>query len=913
MSQKPESLPRAAIESPPVPAAWTCRKGPYPRDSGVHEVFQEVVARFGDRPAIRTETSELTYAELDARANQLANYLLAQGLNAGDRVGILLDRSSELVIAELAILKAGGVYVPIDCAAPPERVGFFIRDAGLTRLICTQETARALEAQEFPILPLDAESAKIARASQQSPARSNRGDDPAYVMYTSGSTGTPKGIEIPHRGILRLVFGQSYFSAGPENCTLLLGSPAFDGTTYEVWSALLHGACCAVFPDRWIDPQRLETIIRSLRATCLSISTGLFNQIIDRRPQALETARHILVVGEALSPSHMRRAMALLPEVRFANGYGPTECTTFAVSWVIEEPSTWGCESVPLGFPLNNTECHIVDEDLRPLPIGEVGELLVGGDGLALGYVNLPDLTAQRFIPHPFSSAAGARLYRTGDRCYWLPNGMIAYVGRTDDQVKLRGYRIEMGEVESALRRCPGIENAAVIVHEFSSGARGLVAFAVPESSHQWQEEATLAAVADLLPEAMMPNRLFPVDTLPLTLQGKLDRRKLAAMIANAFSSDQSTPQSPPISPIVSASSPEIAGRILFAWITVLKDESIHADTDFFRSGGDSLLAVELTAKIGELLGRKIPVGTLYRFSTPRRFARWCEENPSAEDDLAALECAELELAGDGAGAPVFFVPGHLGYYYIPKEMADILAGRHPYFDRLAFPAIGGENDPNVTIEKIAAGLVAQVRRVCQHGPYVFVGFSFGGLLAYEMACQLVEAGEPVEHVVLWDAYPLLGYQRRSAISVFAMLTRLAFSPRRWRDPEWLRDRAEGFGKRLTALSQRVRHTLAGDSAPEVEPVREVNPVTVATSIAEAFQPRPYQGRVSVLACEHDRTEDWIFENYVVDYEGWAKLVPAERLRLYGFPCNHMDALDEPFRTKFTEKTLEVIEAPEGS
>ena len=505
-----------------VPPAWTCRQGEYPRDRGVHEVFRDVAARLPDYPAIRTEANEISYSELDRRANQLANFLIGGGVAAGERVGLILSRSPELIIAQLAIFKAGAVYVPIDPGTPPDRLAFIVRDMGLRLMICAREEV-TVPLSELRVLRLDREGESIALAPASSPQRAARGDDSAYIMYTSGSSGTPKGVEVLHRGIVRLVWNQPYFPAGPDECTLLVGSPGFDGTTFEIWSALLNGGCCAVFPDRRVDLTRLERVIRSCGVTSLFFSTGLFNQIVDLKPSMLATAKHVLVGGEALSVSHILKARQALPHVTFGNGYGPTECTTFACSWVIAPPDTWGCDSVPLGFPINNTECHIVDADLRPVPVGIVGELLLGGDGLAKGYYHRPELTAERFIRHPFSDAPDARLYRTGDRCYWLPNGMIAYVGRDDDQVKLRSFRIELNEVEAALRLSPGIRSAAAIVREFRSGVRSLVGFVVLEPGRPWDEESALADVALKLPEFMLPSRLFAVDVLPLTQNGKVD------------------------------------------------------------------------------------------------------------------------------------------------------------------------------------------------------------------------------------------------------------------------------------------------------------------------------------------------------------------------------------------------------
>jgi len=881
----------------PLPV-WTCRESPYPRDSGVHQIFRDVASRFPERIAIRTETGEISYAELDRRANQLAQYLIASGVDRGQRVGLLLDRSPELIVSQLAVLKTGGTYVPIDPGAPSERVAFFVEDAGLSFLLCANELAACVPASPgLHVLCLDRDAAAISQASTADPQRSSHGSDPAYIMYTSGSTGMPKGVEIPHRGIARLVLDQNYFPAGPEQCTLLLGSPGFDGTTYEIWSALLHGACCAIFPDRWIDHQRLEHVIRSLGATCLSVSTGLFNQIIDHRPSVLATARHVMVVGEALSVPHIRRAMEILPQVRFGNGYGPTECTTFACAWTIEDPSIWGCDSVPLGPPLNNTECHIVDDDLHPAPIGVIGELLLGGDGLALRYVNRPELTAKRFIPHPFSSTPGARLYRTGDRCYWLPNGMIAYVGRNDDQVKLRGYRVELAEVEAGLRRCAGIENAAAIVHTFPSGARGLAACIVATPGHSWTEDATLTELEQYLPEAMLPNRIFQVDTLPLTPNGKVDRKALSAIVARAMASDRSA-----VSPSTDAALPPATAKLLQIWQQVLRDPSLDADSDFFRFGGDSLLAVELTMEIARQLGRKIRPGTLHRHSSPHLLALWLQDHVSADSGVIPVPEA-VGLIGGGSGTPVFFMPGLEGYGLIPKPMVQALAGRHPYFDRLTFPAVSTDRYSGVSVEKVARGLIPQIRRVRPRGPYIFAGYSFGGMVAYEVARQFVQAGETVEHVILWDAYPLLSFERLSLSTAAAKLLRMALSPSHW--SEW-----RTLQGKLGKLRHRL-HALRGQSTNPASnpPATGTNQGPTTSLTAKPFHPLPYAGPVTLLSCQ-PLDENWVFaDRYEVDRDGWSKVVPPDRLTVFHFPCDHMDALKPPFLEQFVAKTVEVIES----
>ena len=864
----------------------------YPRDCSVHELFEAVAARFPLHPAVRTEAETVSYAELNRRANTLANYLHAQGVVQGDRVGLFLDRGIHLVVGQLAILKTGAVYVPIEMKAPAERVAFFVSDAAMRIVLRSTDSVDLALPATVRMLDLDREAESIAASSSDPLPIRVGGEDAAYVMYTSGSTGTPKGVEIPHRGIVRLVRQQEYFPAGPTECTLLLASPGFDGTTYELYSALLNGGCCAVFPDRFIDFARLRHVIATLGVTSTWFSTGLFNQVIDNSPLVLETLRHVLVGGEALSAPHMLRAKALLPHVEFGNGYGPTECTTLAVSWVIGAPEAWGCESVPLGFPLNHTECHIVNAEMQLAALGEVGELLLGGDGLALGYLNRPDLTAEKFIANPFASDPGARLYRTGDRCYWLPNGMIAYVGRNDDQVKLNGYRVELGEVESALRDCPDVVNAAVVVHEYNSGVRGLIGCVVTQPNSEWSEEALLTALARELPNQMLPGRIFRVDDLPLTLNGKVDRKQLASSVVTIFSTETESPRR-----AVSDGSTLTALEkdLLVVWRAVLKDPRVNVDDDFFRLGGDSLLAAELESEIERRTGRSIPGGTTHRFSTPRLLARHLTGNTAIEESPIPEAKA---LVGGGGGTPVFFMPDMSGYGLMPKALSQALLGKRPYFDRLTFRPRGLFGGSPLSIEDAAEEVLAQVRRIRPRGPYVFVGYSFGGYLAFEVARLLAERGDEVERVVLWDAVPESPVSQRSLLDVFGFILRKALSPSTWRNPRWVLDRL----KYATQFLQELPRALRPDPAQTVPALSDF----ASERAVLRFRPKPYRGQVSLLCCTG--SGESIRSRPVPAYSGWADAVPKENMAIFEIACHHSDVLEEPNVALFAEQTRRILE-----
>lgn len=854
----------------------------YPRDRAVHEIFDAVADLDGQAPAIRSEAGSTSYDEARARANRIANFLLAVGVCRGDTVALLLDRSEALILAQLAILKLGAVYLPIDMNAPADRVAFFISDAKARVVLFDSRRSETPSFPDATAVDLFASEAQILGSSSVSPKREVAPTDAAYVMYTSGSTGVPKGVVIPHRGITRLVRQQHYFPAGPDQCTLLLASPGFDGTTYEIYSALLNGGCCAVFEDRHLELARLEHVIRAHGVTCAWFSTGLFNQILDQRPTVLAALRHALVGGEALSAPHMIRAMNAMPEVQFGNGYGPTECTTLAVSWVLGPPETWGCESVPLGFPLAHTDCVIVRDDLSRADIGEVGELLLGGDGLALGYLNRPEITAERFIRNPFSGDPRDRLYRTGDRCYWLANGMIAYVGRNDDQIKINGFRIELGEVESALRSAADVENGAVVVHDFPSGSRGLIGCVVMGSA-LFDEGVLLDRLEQRLPHTMMPSRVLSVSALPLTINGKVDRRALGRIVDESLIAESVQAQAAP-----QAEASSVEHEVIAAWRGTLRDFSATRDTDFYRSGGDSLLANELELDLERRLQLAVPGGTIHRYRTPSRFLEW----------LKVREVRQGNSAEVASVPQLFILPSAHGFGRAPDALRNLIEGKFPFFEGLRIPPIGPQSAEQPSVEEIARGLVPQVIEASIGQRRVFMGYSFAGYVAFEVAKQLRDAGEPAPHVILWDAVPE-SFERRSLLSRIGLLARKLLTPTGWRDRRWFRDRVN-FLKTLVTSEARKQRVTAADRE-KVKGAQE----RYAEQVIWRYKPGAFDGRVSLLFCK--APDDSLRFSPVTPERAWQNAVARDSLDIYEFDCHHSDVLNHPFVGRFSEQTAKIL------
>ena len=460
---------------------WNDTAADHPRDKCVHELFEEQVERTPDAVAVIFEEQELTYRELNERANQLAHHLIALGVGPETLVGLCLERSPELVVGILGILKAGGAYVPLDADYPPQRLEFMLQDAAVKYLVTQPQLRGRLPVADCAVICLDTEPRILQYTARSNPSVDVGADNLAYVMYTSGSTGKPKGVAIRHRSIERLVFGNDYTSFGPDRVFLQLATPSFDASTFELWGALLHGAKLVVAHVGLPDFRQLEDLLKRNRVTTLWLTATFLNQVVEHYPQALNRVEEILTGGEALSVRHIGKARAALGSgVQFVNGYGPTESTTFATCYQIPSDVAPEQESIPIGRPIANTQVYVLDEHRQPLPIGVPGELYIGGAGLARGYLNRPELTAEKFVRNPFSDHAESRLYRTGDLCRWRADGNLEFLGRMDDQVKLRGFRIELGEIESVLNEHPSVAQGVVTLREDRPGDKRLVAYSRP-------------------------------------------------------------------------------------------------------------------------------------------------------------------------------------------------------------------------------------------------------------------------------------------------------------------------------------------------------------------------------------------------------------------------------------------------
>ena len=580
-----------AAERQRLVVEWNDTKSPVPDQHCIHELFEAQAAQTPEQIAVVSEQEALSYGELNARANQWAHYLRRMGVGPDVLVGLMLERSPAMVVALLGVLKAGGAYVPLDPQYPAERLRYMLGDAGVAVLVTEQRWLERLGAEALPqVITLENEAEQISKESQSNVANETDAQNLAYVIYTSGSTGLAKGIAVVHRAVIRLLFGTNYIDLQASDRIAQLSSPSFDAATFEIWGALLHGAQLVIFSkDLFLSPREFAEKIAAEGVTTIFLTTALFNQFARIAPNAFASLHHVLFGGEAVDPGCVKEVLKHGPPRRLLHVYGPTESTTFA-SWYLIQDVPDEATNVPIGGPLSNTELYVLDSDLEPVVNGARGELYIGGDGLARSYLHQPDLTAAQFIPNPF--AIGERLYRTGDVVRHLPSGEIEFNGRIDNLVKIRGFRIELSEIEIALNSHPGVGSCVVLARENIAGdsVKRLVAYVSPSEASEsvkLNASALRAYLKQRLPDYMLPSSFVFLEKLPLNRNGKVDHEAL--QLPGAAGSDVSIEYSGPQT--------AIEQTLHDVWSRVLGIRQIGRDDNFFDLGGDSILGIQIAAR----------------------------------------------------------------------------------------------------------------------------------------------------------------------------------------------------------------------------------------------------------------------------------------------------------------------------
>jgi amino acid adenylation domain-containing protein len=712
---------------------WNETRSDYPSHKCVHQLFEVQAEQRPDAVAVIIDQEQLSYSELNYRANQLAYFLLSLEVGPEMLVAICLHRSIDAVIAMLAVLKSGAAYLPLDPLLPFERLTYMLQDADASLIITQEQLVEVLPALSAQKLRMDSEWQIIAGHRRGNPNLPIDPDNLAYLMYTSGSTGEPKGISIPHRGIVRLVKESDYAELGPAEVILQLAPMTFDASTFEIWGSLLNGGKLALMgAENWGLAEMAEAI-RKYEVSTLWLTAGLFHVMVDEQGEALAGLRQLLAGGDVLSGEHVERALEHGRARKVINGYGPTESTTFACCKGMRKKEEVG-KNVKIGRPIANTRVYVLGAGEEIKPIGIAGELCIGGAGLARGYHKKAALTAEMFVPFAHGEERGERIYRTGDLARWAVGGEIEFLGRVDNQVKIRGFRIELEEIESALMQHENVCDAVVMTRADNSNDKQLVAYLVVRKEQPIAELRKF--LKEKLPEYMLPSLFMFLSSLPLTPNGKVDRQALPS----------------PDIPRGSLKASYLAPRDHFElklsqiWEEILGIRPVGVRDSFFELGGHSLLAVSLMARVDRIFGRKLPLAMLFDGATIEIMASIlrAEKVVSCDSPLVAIQ-------PHGSKRPLYLVHPAGGNTLCYAALSRRLGPEQPLF---AFEArsLDVQQPAHTSIEDMASQYLQALYSVDRNGPFFLGGWSMGGVVAYEMAQQLRAQGKEVALLALIDS-----------------------------------------------------------------------------------------------------------------------------------------------------------------
>lgn len=737
---------------------WNNTQAEFAKDQCLPQLFEIQAEQAPDAIAIVFDEEQLTYSALNARANQLAHYLQRQEVGPDILVGICMDRSPVLLVGLFGILKAGGAYLPIDPTYPEERIRYMLVDAH-TPVVLTQSTLTdRLPAVESQVICLDTEWAMIAREDNRAIACPVTPENLVYVIYTSGSTGKPKGVMIHHRGLINyLTWSVSKYMTAEMQGVLVHSPIGFDLTVTSLFAPLLAGQPLVLLAEN-TGGEALSRALTSMDFNFVKLTPAHLNLLNLQVPFEQRSGRTgaLIIGGEALWGASLAPWQRYAPETTLINEYGPTETVVGCCVYTVRADASFA-GTVPIGTPINNMQAYVLDTHLQPVPVGVAGDLYIGGVGVARGYLNQPELTAERFIPHPFGVERGARLYKTGDVARYLPNGNLDFLGRSDHQVKVRGFRIELGEIEAALNQHPSVQQSVVTVHD-----QNLVAYIVTDRSEIFPGETPSDGISPLLnqnalsstelrrflqtclPEYMVPATFVPLTTLPLTANSKVDRRALPTPDATRLATRTS---------FVAPTLP-IHHQLVQIWQELLNTERIGIRDNFFDLGGHSLLATLMLHRVEQARGKKLPLSTLFTEPTIEHLTNILMEQEDIPSRTQAPQSDSrtpvIAIQAHGSRRPFFFLHGEAkgGAFYCQK-MARQLGAEQPFYILEPYKFDGLRVLP--TFEAMATAHLELMRSIQPQGPYQLGGWCGGALLAYEMARQLRDQGQTVNLLVLMD------------------------------------------------------------------------------------------------------------------------------------------------------------------
>jgi amino acid adenylation domain-containing protein len=839
----------------------------------VHELVAEQAALHPEAEALVFGAERLTYGQLDQRSNQIAHFLRQQGILDGDRIGIFMDRSIAMIVSMLGILKAGGVYVPIDPEYPAERLKFIADDTEV-RWVFTERNIGAALPTTAPMIYLNGDDSPVAGFPDDPVRNRSTAESVAVMIYTSGSTGRPKAVCIPHRAVIRTVRHSNQVTVTPQDRIAQVASPSFDAAIFEIWLALANGATLVgMRREVLLGPAELIRLLETERISILILNTAYVHQIGRDSPEVFQGVRKVMFGGEAAEAGPLRNILPHVAPGTLVNSYGPAEgCVATTFHEIVSLPDD--ATSVPIGRPISNARMYLLDARMQPVPLGLAGEIYIGGDGVAKGYWNRPELTAQKFLPDPFSDQPGALLYRTGDLARLRGNGDFEFVGRIDDQIKIRGHRIELAEVREAITSHNAVKQVFLMVREDSPGDKRLVGYvtlrrplASPCAS---TADALRRYVAEKLPAHMLPAAFVILDSIPLNTNGKVDRMALPA-----------PSQRPEMTTRYSAPESDLEQKLTRIWRELLRIDRVSLHDNFFDLGGHSLLAARLIARIEKETGENIPVATLFEAPTVAQLAQKLRDHTYTS---AWAPLVELHGAQSAPALPPFFCIHSLGANLVSfHKLAALLRPDRAVYG-LQPPGLDGSEAPLDTMDKIASAYLGEIRKKQPHGPYYLGGICIGGIVAYEIAQRLRAAGEEIRFLGLIDSFlpgephylhpqSQLTEYLDCHLGEFLMLAgaaRLTYLLR------WIGNGVVRLGWTLGIRSH-------ASVARTMRRVAEANIQAI-----EHYSPQPCPGKITQFLCS-----DGPQRSYEDRRLAWSSLAP-NGLEIHVVPGNHLTMVEEP-------------------
>jgi amino acid adenylation domain-containing protein len=875
---------------------WNDTAVPLP-EACIHQLFEEQAAKRPDAVAVEFEQENLSYRELNGRANALAQRLRREGVGPEVFVGVMLERSAELIVGLLGVAKAGGVYVPINLSDPASRIRFILENAGVKVLLTSKQIGAGLSESEVRLIYVD----EVAEGeSAESPASGVTPDNLAYLMYTSGSTGTPKGVGITHRNIQGLVKEANYAEFNADEIFMQFAPVSFDASTFEIWACLLNGGRLMIFPPFMPSLLELGEFITRSQVTTLFLTTGLFHQFIDTNVQNIGAVKQLLTGGDALSPAHLKKGLELIQDSSIVNCYGPTESTVMACCYPVDRdrPAT----TVPIGRPISNARLYIINA-MQPTGIGERGELFIGGRGVGRGYHNRPDLTAERFLPDSYGPEPGARLYRTGDAARYLNQGLVQFLGRLDNQVKISGYRIELAEVEAVLSEHPALKEVLVVAREDKPGDKRLVAYVVGNGDATPSNEELRNYLRERLPEYMVPSVCIPLESFPLTQHGKIDRAALPTpqLSLSISNKEYVAPRN------------GLQQQLVDIWEELFKLHPIGVTHDFFELGGHSLMMVMLMARVEERLGKRVSMEALFMEPTIEHLA---ELIGHGKENL--FQSLVVPMQPHGINAPIFGPHASGGNVWCYTDLVKYIGEDQPFYGIQARePETGLVVHTEITA--MASDYVEAIRSVQPTGPYLLAGWSMGGVIAYEMASQLQKQGERIALLALFDATAPAGAQTEFKwsvlLSIFAFDLGLTY--------ENLSKPIDEIAKlpqmaqlRAVWLEAKLAGRIPSDMTL-VEFRKMFDLFKINANTTRTYQPGEFYGRIALFNAEEDE-QHYLFSNDPGYYEsqekhsddplkGWGDLA-TEGVDLHVVPGDHFSMMRAPHVSVLAEQLQNCIQ-----